>query len=180
MPISRLPLVCLAALGLMPALLDTVRAESKQVVLTVVAAITPGCRLGSGPTDVSGFGDIDLGSFANMDKPVQRVSSVGAGSIVINCTPGTDYRISINDGQNPSGTAGYRRMKNLTSQDTTFLTYILYQNAAYSQVWGEGAQSKSGSARGGVEEFPVYIAVLAKADARPGVYSDTVIVTVSY
>ncbi|OMG86447.1 hypothetical protein BIZ92_26730 [Achromobacter xylosoxidans] len=148
--------------------------------MTVAAAITPGCRLGRGQADVSTYGDIDLGSVANVDGGLLATSSVGAGTIVMTCTPGTDYRIAINGGLSPAGPAGHRRMKNITSNDNTFLTYILYQDASYGNIWADGAQAKSGLAKGGAEEFPIYVAVLPATGAKPGVYTDTVVVTVSY
>lgn len=176
----RSHLACFAPALLMLLVSGQGHAETRQLPMLVVAAITPGCRLGSAQTDVGSFGDIDLGSVANMEKPIQRASSAGAGSIVMNCTPGTNYQISINDGLSPSGVAGQRRLRSVAPGEAAFLTYQLYQDVAYSRIWGEGAQARSGTAKGGVEEFPVYINVAAKADARPGAYSDTVIVTVSY
>ncbi len=180
MRMSRLRTALLALAIVTSPLPGTVHAGSKQQTLTVAAAITPGCRLGRGQTDVSTYGDIDLGSVADVDDAIFATSSVGAGTIVMNCTPGTDYRISINNGQWPAGPSGHRRMKNMTSNDNSFVTYILYQNSNHTQIWEEGSLAKSGLAKGGAEEFPIYVVVLPTPGAKPGIYTDTVVATVSY
>ncbi|AZC17214.1 hypothetical protein C4K40_1812 [Pseudomonas sp. CMR5c] len=182
MRMSRLRTVLLALAIVTSPLTGTVHAGSKQLTLTVAAAITPGCRLGSGQADVSTYGVLDLGTVANLEQAILASSSVGAGTIVVNCTPGTDYRISLNDGlwSDSAGGAG-RRLKSSTSSGNAFLPYYLFQDAGYSKIWADGTFAKSGLAKGGPEEFPVYILVEAASIAiPPGVYTDTVLVTVSY
>lgn len=82
------------------------------------------------------------------------------------------------------GVSGSYTTRTLTS-GALALTYNLYSDAAYTQVWGNGTGgSVVGSAtirrRAPNASLPVYGAVAAGQDPAPGAYGDTILVSVNY
>ncbi|WP_410961873.1 spore coat U domain-containing protein, partial [Salmonella sp. SAL4457] len=64
----------------------------------------------------------------------------GAGSIVLTCTPGMTVSVALDYGVN-GGSSSQRYLKRVSGNET--LAYQLYQDAAYSQVWGNGALART-------------------------------------
>lgn len=158
------------------------RAETVTQVLTVRAAITPGCWFGTSRTPLLSLGTIDFGTVPRLDKDVKTKSSVGAGTIVMTCTPGTQFRVDINDGSNTSGMLMWysgRQLKHAASGNV--LKYDLYRDSGYSQRWGTGGEGVQMTATGGPIELPVYAKLQSTTtQPTPGVYTDDLIVTVYY
>ena len=157
------------------------RADTKTLPLTVRAEITAGCWFGAvGSTLQSpSLGVIDFGTVQKLDKDMTTVSSVGAGSVVMTCTPGTDFRVDINDGQNAGASASGRKLKHATSGNV--LKYELYRDSSYSLRWGTNSEGMRMTAPTGRIELPVYAKLQSAAtQPSPGVYTDELIVTVYY
>lgn len=172
----------LAVALLTGALVPGVRAESVSQVLTVRAAITPGCWFGTNRTPLQTLGTIDFGTVSRLDRDVKTKSSVGAGTIVMTCTPGTQFRVDINDGSNTSGVLIWysgRQLKHAASGNV--LKYDLYRDNAYSQRWGAGGEGVQMTATAGSIELPVYAKLQSMTtQPAPGIYTDDLIVTVYY
>ncbi len=145
------------------------------------ASIVRGCLLGTGSVDASSFGVLSFGQFGSLPSDVQASSSEGAGTIVLNCTPGTPVSVSLGTGLHSSNIASGRYL----AKGTERLRYQLYQDAANSTIWG--ASGAGGSAlnltfgSAGVQRYTVH-ARLFSTSTMPsaGIYSDTVTVTISY
>ncbi|WCD81422.1 Csu type fimbrial protein [Pseudomonas sp. TUM22785] len=180
----RRPLV--ASLALLPGLgcfADTGLNELQITQLfEIKAAVTAGCILGSGSSDVTTYGSINFGQVSTLPSDVTRVSTVGNGSIQLQCTPGTSLSIALNAGLNTASVTGGRYM--IKGAET--LRYQLYKDAGYSAVWGDGsngatAMSLTYSATSGTQSYPVYARLFAVATMpSAGIYTDTVTVTVTY
>lgn len=159
-----------------------VRAESVSQVLTVRAAIIPGCWFGTTRTPLLSLGTIDFGTVSRLDREVKTKSAVGAGTIVMTCTPGTQFRVDINDGSNTSGALFWnsgRQLKHAASG--SLLKYDLYRDSGYSQRWGENSEGLQMTATSGIVELPVYAKLQSTTtQPTPGVYTDELIVTVYY
>ena len=117
--------------------------------------------------------DIDFG-------PQQVISGNidATGQVSVKCTPSTLYTVSLGNGMTGSGPAARRMVK-----DGVGITYGLYKNAARNQVWGDATtfgSTVSGSGNGTAQPLTVYGRVPQQATPSPGVYNDTVIVTVTY
>ncbi len=181
-PLRRRCGLTLALLACALAHAGDVRAETVTQVLTVRAAITPGCWFGTSRTPLLSLGTIDFGTVPRLDKDVKTRSSVGAGSIVMTCTPGTQFRVDINDGSNTSGILFWysgRQLKHAASGNV--LKYDLYRDSAYSQRWGANGAGVQMTAAGGAVELPVYAKLQSTTtQPTPGVYTDDLIVTVYY
>lgn len=166
-----------------PTLADTGTNELRvDRLFQVRAVVTQGCLLGSGASDVSSYGNINFGQISSLSSPVNRTSTPGSGSIVLQCTPGTRLTIGIGSGANTASVAAGRFL----AKGSERLRYQLYQDAAFNTVWGDGsngaaALSTTFPAAGGTQSYPVYARLFSVAPMpSAGIYSDVVTVTISY
>jgi len=140
------------------------QAATDTVNLNVKVTITATCDIHSVPST-----DVDFGSIAST-----ATDTDAAGALSVNCTPGTDYTIGLDAGENFGG--GERRM----IKGTDYVAYELYRDGARSQVWGNDlAGSLSGTGTGSDQNIPVY-GRIATANSPAGDYADVVIATVTY
>lgn len=117
--------------------------------------------------------NIDFGSTGILGANVDAT-----GGVTITCTPGTPYTVSLNNGANGSAPAA-RKMK----KGAETVTYGLYKDNARSQVWGDAATPGStvaGTGSGAAQNLTVYGRVPAQTTPSAGLYTDTVVVTVTY
>jgi spore coat protein U-like protein len=116
--------------------------------------------------------DIDFGRHGFLDSNID-----GDGQVTVNCSPSTPYVVALGPGGANEGPTT-RRMIN----GSEFVTYGLYRNAARSLPWGtmDGADTVSDTGAGTEQKLPVYARIPPQKTPTPGVYSDTVIVTVTY
>lgn len=166
-----------------PALADT--GVNDQIVsqsFELRAQVVPGCLLGTGSSDVTSFGSISFGQISTLNSNLDVVSTPGSGSIIVQCSPGTNFTLALNAGNHASSVGSGRFM----AKDSERLRYQLYQDAGYSVVWGNGSNggasiSTTFPASGNSLTYPVY-ARLFSVSPMPsaGVYTDTVTVTLSY
>lgn len=121
-------------------------------------------------------------NFGNYD-PTSASSNNSTGSIRVTCTLllalGGSYTIDLSPG---SGSYALRTMK----QGASSLSYNLYTDNARSQVWGNGTGgsvrvTNNFTALLSVDQTTtVYARVPAQQNVRAGLYSDTIVVTVTY
>lgn len=148
---------------------------------TVSAAIAAGCILGSGSSDVTTFGTISFGQFSTLATNRDVSSTVGAGSIQVQCTPNTTLAIAINAGLNSSNISTGRFL--IKGAET--LRYQLYQDSG-TTVWGNGTngttvKSLTFPASGLTQTYPVFARLFAVTPMpSAGIYTDTVTVTITY
>ncbi|SAL06243.1 spore coat U domain-containing protein [Caballeronia calidae] len=150
----------IAATGLV---VPSAKAGTDTANLTVKIVITSTCDIHTAPPT-----DVNFGTVSSTATNIAQ-----AGSITANCTPGTTYQISLDNGLNASG--GQRRM----AQGSNFVAYNLYTDSAHANTWSTGASAYSGSGAGSAQVIPVY-GVVPSANAQAGTYTDTVVATISY
>ncbi len=107
-----------------------------------------------------------------------------AGSITLSCTPLSglgNYAIALS-----AGTGGSYAGRAMQSGQST-LPYQLYANAAHSEIWGDGSGGSTVVVgadnvpeRGGTSTYPVYGRIPPRRVVRPGVYSDLIVMTVTF
>lgn len=133
----------------------------------VQAVLQPACHL-----DVSRH--IDFGTVTRLDG-----NTDASGGLSVQCTSGTNYKISLSAGNGAGATTGARK---LTAPTGATLTYGLYQNANRSLPWGNNADTdtESGSGTGSPVSIPVYGRIPPQSTPFPGTYKDTVVVTLTY
>lgn len=102
-------------------------------------------------------------------------SLVGVISVLVN------YDILLSPGS--SGTFANRLM----SGGSYSLSYNLYTTAGHSSIWGDGSGGTASVSDGyllglltTVRNYPVHGRMIAGQNVEPGIYSDTIVVTVNY
>lgn len=122
-----------------------------------------------------------LVSVQNIDFGSQGVLSTNVdatGSITATCTPGTTYTISLN-----GGTANAAPTARKMSKGAETVTYGLYKDTNRSQPWGDAntpGSTVGGSGTGAGQLLTVYGRVPPQTTPSPGIYTDTVVVTLTY
>jgi len=117
--------------------------------------------------------NINFGSIGVLSANVDAT-----GQVTVTCTPTTSYTISLNGGTTGSPPAS-RKM----SKGAETVTYGLFKDAARSQIWGDASTPGStvpGTGTGLAQNLVVYGRVLPQTTPSPGLYTDTVVVTVTY
>lgn len=161
-------------------------AGSVSGTLNVSVEIGTGCSI-SGTGSAGGlfqlgnlnFGTHYLFNFSYYDATTS--AGVGGGSISVDCTSGTPYSITINQGQHQAAASnGNRAMKHSSTND--FISYDIYQSAtrAGADEWIAGtAYAFTASASTNVHH--VYGRMhQPTAAAVSGVYQDTLNVVVEW
>jgi spore coat protein U-like protein len=129
---------------------------------TASAIVTANCSVNANALNFGTAGPL----LANADS----TSSIG-----VQCTSGVAYQVGLNDGQHAAGTV--RRM----SGPGGLIAYELYRNSARTLRWGATpGNTVLGSGNGSTQNFTAYGRVPAQATPAAGVYTDTIVVTVTY
>jgi spore coat protein U-like protein len=99
-------------------------------------------------------------------------------TISVDCSNTAPYQVSLGGGENQSGST--RRM---AGPSGSFLNYGLFSNSGRTTGWGDGTAVGaivSGTGSGTAQSLTVYGQIPAGQYARPGSYTDSVFVTVTY
>lgn len=113
--------------------------------------------------------------FGSID-PLLPMHTDSTAVLTVQCPTPSDYSVSVTPG---GGTYAGRDM----ASGTGMLRYQLYVDASRLSVWGDGTGGTvmiSGSADASGSTHTVYGRVPHQPFARPGVYTDSLIVTVSF
>ena len=112
-------------------------------------------------------------------------SASASTTLAVRCTRGAPFSVALN-----AGIGGGSVSQRLMSMGAARLQYNLYTTAAHTTVWGDGTQSTatvSGVGRGFTSAAAITQTVYgqvpdspANVDLAPGLYSDTITVTVTY
>ncbi|UYC13526.1 spore coat U domain-containing protein [Xanthomonas sp. CFBP 8445] len=139
---------------------------SVQFPFVASATAAPTCTIAS-------IADLDFGNQSGLiDNPLNYTTALS-----MNCRYRTAWQVSLDNGQNASGTV--RRMRSASGQ---YLTYELYRDAARTQRWGStlNTDTQTGTGTGSAQSLTLYGQVPAQQTPAPGSYSDVVKVTVTY
>jgi spore coat protein U-like protein len=151
-------------LGLLPCPNVVVLPQHAHPTFTASATVLANCNVAAT--------DIDFGSqgllAANIDV---------AGLLSVTCTTGTAYNIGLDDGHQNAGPSG-RAM----SLGTKKVAYGLYRDTARSLAWGStiATNTVGGTGTGSLQPLTIYARVPPQSTPPAGVYSDVIVVTVTY
>lgn len=131
----------------------------------VTANVPATCRVTTNPLS---FGSIGMLS-------TQQDAST---TLAPTCTIGTAYQIGLDGGLSGATNPTLRNM----TKGAEIVTYGLYRNAARTQAFGRtlGSDTLAGTGSGLAQTATVYGRVPPQTTPSPGLYSDTVVVTVTY
>jgi spore coat protein U-like protein len=99
--------------------------------------------------------------------------------IKVQCTNTTPFDIGLDAGTGSGATTTTRLMTGPASET---IQYKLYSNAGRTTIWGDTVSSDTvpDTGNGAEQTYTVYGRVPPQTTPRPGAYSDTVTVTVTY
>ncbi len=142
--------------------------------LTVQATFTAGCSVGATT--------LDFGTNNGNTLPLSAI--LASATLAVTCTLGSPYSIGLDYGSNASGTQ--RRLQS----GGNYINYNLFTDAAGLLPWLSGSTSTTcvsalacvlGTGTGLVQSIVVYGRIpVSSSSPTPGVYSDTVTITVTY
>jgi len=117
--------------------------------------------------------DLSFGSFGLLG--IQHDAST---TLAPTCTNGTAYQIGLDGGLSGATNPTLRRM----TKGGESITYGLYRDGCRTQAFGQtlGSDTLSGTGSGVAQTASVYGRVPAQATPSPGLYSDTIVVSVTY
>lgn len=109
-------------------------------------------------------------------RGVLNSATLASTALTLRCSSTIAYSIGLDNGL--TGTApGTRLMK----KGSETISYGLFKDDAYADLWGNaGALLRSGTGSGNDQSVSVYGRVPPQPTPSPGVYLDTVVVTVTY
>ncbi len=135
------------------------------VNMPVKIEIQNACEISTAPTV------LDFGVHGVLSANIDQFSN-----LYVTCTTGAIYNIGLGGGG--SGDINARVMTLLTED----VGYQLYQDPGRATLWGDviGTNTQASLGTGIEQNFPVYGRVPPQTTPAAGVYTDTVVVTVSY
>jgi spore coat protein U-like protein len=116
---------------------------------------------------------LDYGTQGVLGGSVDQTST-----IQVQCTNTTPYNIGLDAGVGAGATVAVRKMTNTG----VTINYSLYSNAGRTTVWGDtiATDTVAATGNGASQSYTVYGRVPAQTTPAPGLYTDTVTVTVTY
>ena len=102
-----------------------------------------------------------------------------SSAVTVTCTNLTVFNIGLNAGTATGATVTTRKM---TSQASARLNYTLFRDSARTLNWGNtvGTDTLVSQANGTAVQYSVFGRMAAGQSGNPAIYSDTIIVTVTY
>lgn len=144
-----------------------VLAQISTTQFNVQITITSECLINSAT-------DLDFGATGVINAAIDADSE-----IAVQCTNLTPYDIGLDAGSGLGATVGDRLM---TGPGSATVAYSLFTDAARADVWGDtiGTDTVAGTGTGAQQIYPVYGRIPAQATSAPGLYTDTITVTLTY
>ncbi len=147
----------------------------------VQAEIVSGCAAdGVGMTGNAGLmGVLDFGTDSALSTAIRTTSLVGSQAVRLRCTPGVTLSMSIDGGQHEDG--GVRHLQS-GGGPAERLEYRLYRDPGFAAEIGIGAPQSILVSMGMEDDvpLPVFARLALPGDRPPGVYADTLLVTLSW
>jgi spore coat protein U-like protein len=146
---------------------------------TVSADVVPGCLV-SGSTETTGldFGTLAFGTHpATTAGPLQAMATTGSGgTLELECTAGLTLTVSVDAGQH-----GDVSSRHLMAPGGTPVPYALYVDADHTTPLPPGGSVDVAVPPSGVMALPIHaVAYLPGSQQAPGLYTDTLGVTLSW
>lgn len=146
--------------------------------LNVEASVPNVCVVNNAATDLlMNFGDADVANATDTDVSV---------NFVWRCTTGTPVAIQIDGGTTAGSDAVTGRLLAHDSISGETLRYLLCQDLACTTPWGDGTNGDELTRTGGGMASPVTERIYgtlfgaSAVDAAPGVYTETVVVSLVF
>lgn len=142
-------------------------AATRTATFNVTAQVVSDCTIVSAP-------NLDFGTIG-----VQNVAYSGSSTLTVACTPGTAYTVGLDAGSVSASTVATRYLSGPGGN----MSFSLYRDAAYTQVWGNtpGTDTAGGTGTGSNQNYTIYGRIGAMQPTKsPGTYTSTVTATITY
>lgn len=139
--------------------------STARTTFDVTGTVSPNCSVTANNLD---FGTLGL----------LNTYSDGSTTVSPVCTNGTPYTIGLDGGLSSATDPTQRKM----TKASQFITYGLYRDATRTQPFGNttGVNTVSGTGSGLPQSVPVYGRIPPQITPSSGVYSDTIVVTLTF
>jgi spore coat protein U-like protein len=116
---------------------------------------------------------INFGTVSAIAANIDQTST-----LTVNCSTTTPYNVGLSAGGGTGATVAARKMMNGANS----VTYSLYRDSGYTQVWGNtvGTDTVAGTGTAANQTITIYGRVTAQTVPPPGSYTDAVTVTITY
>lgn len=110
------------------------------------------------------------------------IETASSSQVTVRCANQTPYHIALGSGQGPGATNAQRLLVARNLPGSPVVRYGLFQDAAFSSVWGDQPEINTlmGLGNGEIQVYTVHGRVPRQAAPLPGVYTDTVVVSVNF
>lgn len=101
-------------------------------------------------------------------------------TLAVQCTNTTPYDIGLDAGQTSGGAVSQRLLFNSGTNAT--VRYNLYTTAGRGTIWGNtvGSDTVSATGNGASQSYTIYGRVPPQTTPAPALYTDTILVTITY
>lgn len=146
--------------------------------LSVSAEIVPGCAVdGSAATSGLDFGSLAFGTFPAVLAQSVDASLAADGGVQIRCTSGLAFQLSADGGEHADGSG--RRLAR-AGDPASAVPYTLYATAAHDVALPIAGHVGVTVPASGLVDLPIYAVAALPGTAAPGLYTDTLHVTLSW
>lgn len=141
----------------------------QEAAFTVSARVAGQCKLAVAPLN---FGQVDS----------RAIETAASTALLVSCVTGTPYQISLGPGNGSGATVDRRLLTRQGGGKDETISYGLYQDPSHARVWGDtlDINTLSGIANGAIQKIDVFGKIVPQAIPGPGIYLDTVVVTVTF
>ncbi|AFC73038.1 spore coat U domain-containing protein [Rickettsia montanensis] len=139
-------------------------ASSANAFFLVSATVLPSCIVTATP--------LAFGTY------VSTADALQTNTVIIKCTLGANYTVSLNAGTTPAATTSTRKMTGLVNT-TSYLPYNLSPMQGERRI-GEINQGVMGTGTGLAQTLTIYGRIPQGANVPSDTYNDTITVTVAY
>lgn len=147
----------------------------------VAAEIVPGCRVdGLGASGHAGtIGSLDFGRDSTFSTATHGATTTASQAIRLRCTPGVTLMMSLDGGHHAA--AGLRHLQ-LGSDVAARIAYALCRDAGCTQpIAIDGSAPVAITAANGDDvRLPIFASLTLPGAMPPGIYTDTLMVTLTW
>lgn len=147
-------------------------ADSSTSTMNVSVSVEHSCSIEANPMEFGAYNGV-----------VENVSTAleATATLETTCTSGAGALVTINSGASAGSGLADEPVRRMTAGEGQFLSYQVYSDIARGTVWGNTASTGVAFTGTGVPQIlSAYGSVLAAQPAALGVYSDQLVVTITY
>lgn len=106
----------------------------------------------------------------------------GAGTVTFYCANGLPVSLDVGNGNQPDASARPARRRLYSSANNAYLQYNLFADANRTSVWGSGLGGRTVHVigTGTNQTVPIYARIFRQTAPGIGVYTDALVVTISF